>query len=223
MDSLFGRQQSGEKALSRQASTESPKHSGHAPFTFKVSYGACTLPALRNCTALPHVPLPPRRVQLRRRRPGAVEGHRARPGDLPGREGDGRGQPPLRSGHRLRRAGARKHRVVRAARPLPQVPVAGGQGHHGEARDVQRDDGGVGRARGSAPAGARREDDGRRRNRRRGGGGALRWSERVLAGNTYCAEVCENLCEFQRAAVGADRELRPSSASPPFWQAHAPT
>ena len=50
MDSLFGRQQSGEKALSRQASTESPKHSGHAPFTFKVSYGACTPPALRNST-----------------------------------------------------------------------------------------------------------------------------------------------------------------------------
>ena len=174
MDSLFGRQQSGEiKVPSRQASTESPKHSGHAPFTFKVSYGACTPPAPR-IPPLPHVPLPPRRVQLRRRRPGAVEGHRARPGDLSGREGDGRGQPPLRSGHRLRRAGARKHRVVRAARPLPQVSVAGGQGHHGKARDVQGDDGGVGRARGSAPAGARREDDGRRRNRRRGGGGALR-------------------------------------------------
>ena len=187
MDSLFGRQQSGEiKVPSRQQSTESPKHSGHAPFTFKVSYGACTLPALRNSTTLPHVPLPPRRVQLRRRRPGAVEGHRARPGDLSGREGDGRGQPPLRSGHRLRRAGARKHRVVRAARPLPQVPVAGGQGHHGKARDVQGDDGGVGRARGSAPAGARREDDGRRRNRRRGGGGAPRGSERASAGNTYC-------------------------------------
>ena len=52
MDSLFGRQQSGEiKVPSRQASTESPKHSGHAPFTFKVSYGACTLRAPRNSTA----------------------------------------------------------------------------------------------------------------------------------------------------------------------------
>ena len=51
MDSLFGRQQSGEISASRQASTESPKHSGHAPFTFKVSYGACTLRAPRNSTA----------------------------------------------------------------------------------------------------------------------------------------------------------------------------
>ena len=197
MDSLFGSQQSGVKAPSRQASTESPKHSGHAPFTFKVSYGACTLPALRNSTALPHVPLPPRRLQLRRRRPGAVEGHRARPGDLPGREGDGRGRPPQQGGHRLRRAGAHNHRVVRAARPLPQVPVAGGQGHHEPFGDVQGGDGRVvGRealrrlARAARMTGAAATAD------EAGAAPREEASARRPATRTVLCEVCENLWIF---------------------------